>query len=140
MNRTCLHSLTLIILAISAGCSGSDKPPMGEVSGTISNAGTPVVGALIEFVPQDGRPSMGQTDQSGKYTLYYAYKEPGAKIGLHNVRMSSGQTATEANDDAAPRKPMPKPKSGKEFLSLGENVEVKAGKNIFDFDVAKLGE
>jgi hypothetical protein len=130
----------LLLSALLIGCSSSDKPPTGEVTGTIKNSGTPVVGALVEFVPENGRPSMGQTDQNGKYTLYYAYKEPGAKIGMHKVRMSSGQTAAEGDDDAAPRKPMPKPKAGKEFLTLAESVEVKSGANTFDFDLANIAE
>ncbi len=138
MRITCSGILLVMISAIIAGCGGDDRPPIGFVTGTIVNDGTPVVGSTIEFFPSDGRPSMGITDENGKYTLYYAVGEPGARIGVHKVLLSAGQSAPKEDDSAAPRKPMPRPKKGKQLLTLSENTEVKAGDNEINFDVATL--
>jgi len=59
-----------------AGCGGSG---IVTVSGTLTYKGKPVTNAFINFVPADGgRPSMGETDASGKFTLTYDPQTKGA--------------------------------------------------------------
>ena len=55
------------------------------VSGTLTYKGKPVTNAFINFVPESGRPSMGETDQSGRFTLTYDPQTKGAQVGKHRV-------------------------------------------------------
>ena len=114
--------MALLVLLVS-GCGG-DRPPLGAVSGVVTLNGLPLAGACVVFEPvEPGRASMGWTDDKGEYRLVYIRDEEGAKVGSHNVRI------TTANPEAG------KP----ELLPAGYNVrttlrrDVKAGRNEYDF-------
>ncbi|MEM9657433.1 MAG: hypothetical protein AAF961_03645 [Planctomycetota bacterium] len=59
-------STVLAALAVSAGCGGSG-PDVVEVSGRITKGGQPVSHAVIQFYPEQGRPSAGRSDGDGRY-------------------------------------------------------------------------
>jgi hypothetical protein len=48
--------LTFLICVSAAGCGG---PNVVSVSGTLTYKGKPVTNAFVNFVPVNGRPSMG---------------------------------------------------------------------------------
>lgn len=88
----------LAVLAIgSTGCGGgASDVTLGSVGGTITLDGGPVEGAVIEFTPVgEGRPSAGESDASGKYTLYFKGSTAGALVGEHDVSMSTFQEAMD---------------------------------------------
>jgi hypothetical protein len=68
-----------------AGCGDSDVPEIVEVSGTVTRGGKPVPNLYVHFFPENGRPSWGQTDENGRYTLEYDADHKGAKVGPHTV-------------------------------------------------------
>jgi hypothetical protein len=118
-------------------CNPEKVPKLGAVTGTVTMDGQPVADAAVTF---DGAnpgepPSLGQTDSSGKYELYYSRGHKGATIGEHVIRISTygGSTA----DDAEPRK---------ETIPARYNVkselkaEVKRGANNHNFDLKSGGE
>jgi hypothetical protein len=80
-----------------AGCGGSNVVP---VSGTLTYKGKPVTNAIVHFVPESGRPSMGETDRDGRFTLTYDPQTKGAQIGkhrvfvMHNAVADAGQPGT----------------------------------------------
>src|SRR5690349_24920475 len=92
----------MLALATLVGC-GSDAPPLGQVTGTVTLDGKPVDGAMIQFEPTtSGMPTaFGQTDAQGKYELWYSRGNKGASLGEAIVRITAFQ---EADDDSAKKK------------------------------------
>ncbi len=60
----------LLIAACLAGCGG-DGLQLVQVNGTVTLDGQPLVGAAVIFHPDGGRPSVGETDSEGRYSLKY---------------------------------------------------------------------
>ncbi len=110
-------------------------PPLGKVSGKVTLDGKPVPNAMVRFVPisDDGHErkgatvSMGITDNSGQYTMYYVKDTPGVAVGLCRVEI---QATNE---------------SGRELLPPDYNSRttqqrtVKSGSNTFDFEATTAG-
>jgi hypothetical protein len=84
-------AFAVFVCGLLAGCGGSGVVP---VSGTLTYKGKPVPNAFINFVPQGGgRPSMGETDQNGRFTLVYDPQTKGAQVGKHRVFVTHNATA-----------------------------------------------
>ena len=75
------------------GCGGGN---VVAVSGVLTYKGKPVTNAIIHFVPDSGRPSMGETDPNGRFTLTYDPQTNGAQLGKHRVFVMHN-TAADAN-------------------------------------------
>lgn len=93
MNRcTGQIALALSCLSISLTAIGcSRQPSVVEVSGVLTYQGKPVPNMLITFKPETGRPSWGQTDGEGKFTLNYSKTIPkGALLSKHTVWLTRG--------------------------------------------------
>jgi hypothetical protein len=73
--------LPMLILPV-VGCSG---PKICHVTGTVQLAGKPVANLVVNFVPEEGRPSYGMTDDQGAYHLKYDRTTDGAVRGTHKV-------------------------------------------------------
>lgn len=110
------------------GCSRSDAPPVGKVTGIVTLNGQPVPSASITFIPTEGgRPATGETDANGEYTLTFSTRLRGAKVGNNKVVIG---TARDAGDKApAVRESIPDRYNHKSDLF----VDVQAGSNQFDF-------
>lgn len=93
-NPVLLRAAPLLLVAL-AGCGGGGK--VVKVSGTLTYKGKPVTNAYIDFVPKEGRPSWGQTDEQGHFTLNYDSQQQGAVRGKHkvSVRMRPVTTADQ---------------------------------------------
>ncbi len=132
------YTLGLLPLAITwaCGCGGpSNAPDLGEVTGTVTDGGAPVVDASVEFSPEQGRPSVGTTDAEGRYTLRYTVDAGGAKIGVHTVRITpySEPPPPPGSGNAAAAPPPAKP------IAIPDPVTVASGENVFDFKLDQLG-
>ncbi len=68
---------------------------------------------MVEFYPEIGRPSMGRTDDQGRYVLYYNADNKGAKVGLHQVRISPGTMVAAPESNDAPLPPLPSRRKGR---------------------------
>lgn len=120
-----------LLLVPFAGCSGTDAPPVGEVTGTVTLDAKPLADATVMFQPtQAGRPSTGKTDQEGRYTLDYVDGVTGAILGSHKVIIR-----TEIpGEDGQP--PIAKEKLPRRYHDNTElTAEVKEGSNTFDFSL-----
>ncbi len=78
--RASVFALAVCFLLI--GCQGSNVVP---VSGTLTYKGNPVTNAIINFVPETGRPSSAATDENGRFTMLYDPQTKGAQVGKHRV-------------------------------------------------------
>lgn len=115
------------------GCGGADTPPLGTVTGTVTHNGAPVDGALVEFIPEEGRPSSGVTDASGVYNLVYLDGVNGAVTGKHTVMITTRRDASggEGDEEVIEARPETIPRKYNDESSL--EVEVKSGSNVHDF-------
>ena len=126
-----------LICVVGSGCGGSqtdDQPDLGTVTGTVTMDGAALPGAMVIFSPEKGRSSMGTTDSEGKYEMVYVGDTKGAKIGNHTISITTVQedSSEESGGEAA---------SFKETIPAKYNTnstlteEVKAGDNVFDFEL-----
>ncbi len=126
----------LALLAAAGGCNSEKLPRLGRVSGVVTLDGQPVPEATVTFGgAKEGEPdSIGKTDATGKYELYYSRGHKGATIGEHPVSIS---TYKPANDDEpqAKKEAIPAIYNGKSELKQ----TVKRGSNKLDFQL-KGGE
>jgi hypothetical protein len=67
-----------------AGC-GTDGPQIVAVSGKLTRHGKPVPNMEVYFMPDQGRPSVGMSDQEGRFKLGYTREQDGAVLGNHSV-------------------------------------------------------
>jgi hypothetical protein len=127
----CVALGTTVLWLSLAGCGGvSDAPETGDVSGYVKLDGQPVSGATVIFQPTEGRPSNGRTDDEGYYELTYSRSQSGAKLGSHQVRIT---TFIEADDEGTPgvEEKIPVKYNAKTELTK----EVEAGDNEINFDL-----
>ena len=116
------------------GCSGSSH--IAHVAGTVTLDGKPVPNALVVFSPiPSGRPSEGKTDDAGRYQLVYSSTEKGARIGQHEVHVTTALTEITADGGGL--------RNLKESIPAKYNTkghlerEVRAGKNVIDLQLEK---
>lgn len=125
MSTTLCHAiLKPTALVPTAGCSRSDRPPLGAVHGTVTLDGVPLENALVLFTPEGpGRTSLGSTGPDGTCSLAFLRDIMGANLGRHHVRIT---TATEENGG---REMLPAKYHAKSMLW----ADVSAGVNTVDF-------
>lgn len=86
--------LATVVLASVWFCGcGRGSVSVVPVAGVVTIDGVPVEAARVTFLPANGRPSVGRTDGSGRYTLAFTGKRMGAVIGTHRVTVSTKQDA-----------------------------------------------
>ena len=117
-------ALALLLCVVVAGCGGSNVVP---VSGTLTYKGKPVTNAFINFVPETGRPSMGETDQNGRFTLTYDPQTKGAQRGKHRVFVQHNAAADATRPGAVPGEPARLSPEMREFFDKysGEKSKVE---------------
>lgn len=114
----------IILLGFVIGCSQSDRPPLGRVSGKVTMDGAPIEGLIVNFRPDEGRTATSETNAQGKYDLIYTYQVKGAKVGPSTVSFV-WPTGAEG------KKGIPAQFSEKSEIKF----EVKSGSNIFDYNI-----
>lgn len=80
----------MLILAGLALPGCEKKPTLTPVQGTVRINGTPAGGIAVQFFPDHKRKtrgprSIGETDESGNFTLKTDTGEEGAVVGFHRV-------------------------------------------------------
>src|SRR5262249_1858892 len=91
----------LCALLVVAGCG--DGPKIVKVSGVATYKGEPVPNLRLNFQPENGRPSWGDTDKEGRFTLEYDAKNKGALVGKHTV--SATYRASTPDEEMGMTKP-----------------------------------
>ena len=129
----CYLTLVTAALSVAGGC-GPGGPAVGQVEGTVTLDGSPLPKAMIEFQPDQGAPSYGETDAQGHYALAYTVRRKGALVGHHTVRIT---TAGEVTDEAS-GETVNVPERVPPWYHLQSQLEceVEKGKNEFDFELS----
>ena len=118
----------VVVLVSTCGCGPSqDLPDLGLVTGTVTLDGTPTQGLQVRFEPQGAALSMGMTNASGQYELYYTNNAKGAAIGKHIVRIE------QFDDPDGQGTPVMIPARYNVDSTL--TADVTAGENTIDFDL-----
>lgn len=91
---------SLAFLALGAlvcsGCGGETGPPTYSVTGNVTMGGSPVDGAVVTFLPdQGGTAAVGTTDASGNYTLTTRAAGDGAEAGQYKVTVTKYESPPE---------------------------------------------
>lgn len=145
MKTTSGSILAAAILLLSlTGCGGvSDEPELGLVTGTVMLDNQPLKGIAVTFLPDNGRPAIGTTDQNGDYKLIYIGNTPGCKVGHNRVEIGFDEEAgedVETEGDDAEQTPGD---TGQKDIPARYNAEseleadVKPGENVFNFDLKR---
>jgi hypothetical protein len=123
-------SWLLLFGLVISGCSRSG-PELAPVSGRVTLSGNPLEKADIVFQPDNGKPpASGRTDAEGRYELAYKRGVMGGPVGQNTVRIRVSRELVRNPPQIAAR-----------FNSQSElRREVKAGENVFDFDVTTEGK
>lgn len=146
---------SLLALGAVSGCAKGDPAPttpQASVSGTVTYDGVPVtLDANVVFFCQDaGATAAGKVDSLGKYSLTPAQKKLGIPAGRYQVGISPplklpppvGDTPEYKefmlSQSKGPSAPKDLPAKFHSYTQSGIVLEVKAGDNTFDFDLAKL--
>lgn len=145
----------LVALCSVSGCGKSDPAPttpQATVSGSVTYDGVPVTldANVIFFCADAGATAAGKVDSLGKYALTPAQKKLGIPAGRYQVGISPPAKPIPPVGDTPEYKefmlsgsktpPVPKdlPAKFHSYTQSGIVLEVKAGENTFDFDLAKL--
>jgi hypothetical protein len=131
--KTAFAATTAIAFSLlCSGCGQTEGQPLAQVSGVVTIDGKPVKGALLEFIPQapGGAVAYGQSDGTGRYTMHFGQKRTGAVIGRSLVRITSDDRVSVDGQDYERKELFPPKYNAKSE----EYVDVKAGKNEFDFN------
>jgi hypothetical protein len=126
-----ISGAVLMGLLMAAGCGSgapSDQPELGEVQGTVTLDGKPLSAVIVTFNPAKGRPSIGATDEAGKYSLTYLGNVDGAVVGKHTVTITTPQ---DHPDPPGQKFKDPVPAKYNSSTTLG--ADVKPGQNEFNF-------
>ncbi|HVJ66682.1 MAG TPA: hypothetical protein VM510_01790, partial [Caulifigura sp.] len=132
------------LAACQCGCTKSDTPPLGKVTGVVTLNGKPLPAAMVQFQPDNGRSSYGETNAEGRYELSFSVGNPGAVIGSHTVRVTtSREVVSEAKlDDGKPGGAAPTTKLTAEQLPSSANTkstlrrDVVAGENQINLELS----
>jgi hypothetical protein len=88
----------------AAGCgrSTADYSTLGlvDVSGTVTMAGSPLVGVTVVFEAENGQFSSGVTDSAGRYVLRIDSDQAGVTPGEKIVRVMSRGLSEEFGEEA----------------------------------------
>jgi hypothetical protein len=105
---------------ITSGCSDG-RPTRVPVSGEVLIDGKPLGYGHVQFVPNNGeRPSGGQLDKNGRFTLGCFERDDGAVLGTHRVTVQGGEYRNDAETF------WHAPKKYGDALSSGLTQEIKA--------------
>jgi hypothetical protein len=145
---TIWHTWALVFCTCTLmGCGHGQIGNLATVEGTITQDGQPLADAEVTFLPDPssgtrGPRSMARTDASGHYRLRTDGGDPGAVVGQHQVRIRltfpRQRRLPRSEDGEKGREPRTERSlsAEKPVEKTLPNVEVHAGAQTLDFDVA----
>lgn len=91
LRRICRSTLWLAAICFVATGCGDGRPARVPVAGQVLIDGKPLTRGYIRFVPAEGRPSTGNLDADGRFTLTCFETGDGALVGTHRVEVNGQQ-------------------------------------------------
>jgi hypothetical protein len=131
--RERLHLCAAPLLLVFLTSCGSK---VMKVTGTLTYKGQPVTNAIVNFVPETGRPSVGETDDHGRFKLAYTDKEDGAEFGKHKVSVLPKMAKTAQQEPGmAPKQPRDMAAFFDKYSYVNSKIEVTIDKNTKDLQL-----
>lgn len=141
MYRTTVFCSLLVLL----GCGNSDQLTLCPVSGIVMFDSKPLKDASVVFMPEEGVVAMGQTDDSGCFSLN-TRGAAGAQAGVYKISITSTQQVgdtTKIPEEMTPaeraslyRSLIPEKYSNPLTSDFSATV-VRGGDNNFTFELVK---
>ena len=133
-SRSCSRWI-LVLLAgmLLVGCRKQYEIP--SVDGVVRLDGKPLPDAVVRFIPQQGRASVGKTKADGGYSLQYTGKQRGAEPGRHTVVITSEISPIGGEGNAVPVGGRKELLPARYHTKTGLTADVKSGANTIDFDL-----
>jgi hypothetical protein len=154
---TCFVAACALVACSGCGSGGPGAPkgPQASVSGSLTNDGKPIKldSSVVFYCPEAAATAAGKVDALGKFSLNAANPAIGVPAGRYQVMvrppepppMPAGNTdayknmmMAGGNTDKKPERPSEIPEKFQTLESSTLVLEVKAGPNTFDIDLAKL--
>ena len=100
--------LSLVCLATAPGCGGSDRAPLGEVTGTVSYNGQPIASGTIIFEVPGARPANGKIVDGQIQDVTTYEPNDGAPVGQAKIAVfaTGAGGASPAATGADPGQPI----------------------------------
>lgn len=103
----CIGTILLSVMSL-VGCGGEDVIPTYPVTGTVTQKGKPISGAIVAFTPVAGGPAAsGVTDAQGVYTLTTRSSGDGAVEGKYQVTVAKYDQKPPAKQPVADKETDP---------------------------------
>ena len=126
-NQFVLCSVVFVCLLI-AGCQKG--PNTATVTGTVTLDTHPTEGITVQFSPERGRPGYGVTDASGHYKIRFLQNSDGCIPGPNIVSLEAYSDINNPLSQFLPKRYNEQAVDNPEM-----HVDVKPGKNVFNFDI-----
>lgn len=124
---------------VASGCS--DGLNLGTVHGKVTQNGTAVPFAYLQFTPIDppGTYGAAYSDADGKYALQFSQTRQGAPVGRHRVLVRTSKVDEIQVEDKSTGKMVtpPLPEGYKPNLEVEFEREVKSGDNAIDLELSQ---
>jgi len=140
MNTMILCQRTLLlggifIVLVNSGCSNSDHPPLGRISGKVRLAnGNPLKLGVVKFASDEGFGASSPIDSTGSYSLHSQYGV-GIPVGTYKIAVTPPD---KEEDSETPVRRMTKeafpeiPMKYREFSSSGLEITIEKGRQEFN--------
>lgn len=108
-NQHRFQSLFVLASVALAGCGSSSDVQLAPVKGRVLSSGQPISGALVEFIPNTGRPSFARTEEDGSFELKHGPGLDGVVPGMHRVSVTvEASNGPRMADDGTMLAPIPR--------------------------------
>lgn len=97
LSKLSSYSIMFSMLALCTASGCKDEPALAQVEGRVLLDGKPLDGAQVEFQPERGSPSYGETDAEGRYRLRFTRQREGVLPGKHVVRVRTAKYAPDGS-------------------------------------------
>jgi hypothetical protein len=132
--RVCALGFLLVFVA-AAGCGGKTA----KVEGVVTLDGTPLQGATVTFVPDNGeRQASGLTDADGVFHLSTFNTGDGALPGTHKVTVEKSATRAGTGGEAG-HDPEAMRKMMEDYAKNAQKDNMKGQKTLIPAEYAKVG-
>jgi len=122
-------------LLLTAGCGGSG-PDIVEVEGRLTRGGKPVPNLTVTFLPDEGRPSWGRSDENGYFKLNYDPERDGAKVGMHTVVVRFKAMSLDEETGKTKVKHHPEEQAIVEkYGGMGEKLRIEIKEAVDDLEI-----
>jgi hypothetical protein len=142
--RISLYSSSVCLIIAVGGCGGDPEPEFAKVEGIVRLNGKPRHGLRVNFLPDSEKGNdwnaigRGTTDQNGKYSLRFEYKDKeglGAPVGWNRVIIQDA-TRPPTPQGQTPPPPLFPPTYGNP-ATTPLLKEVKPGEQTIDLEITK---